>query len=484
VLGGFVALYLLGSIAVGLLAARRVHGVRDFAVAGRSLPFYVVLATVFATWFGSETVLGIPAKFIGHGLGGVVEDPFGSSACLVLVGVFFAARLYRMDLLTIGDFFRRRYGPVVEVVTSLVIVASYLGWVSAQIVALGLVLNIVSAGLLGMQGAMVLGAGVVVLYTVFGGMFSVAWTDFVQMVLIVVGLLYIAWFVSGEVGGVGVVVEHARSAGRLELLPPPRWRDVLWFVGSAITMMLGSIPQQDVFQRVTSARTARTAAWGAVAGGVAYFAFAFVPIFLGSSAELMDPPLFAQLARSDPQRVLPELVLRHAPPFAQVMFFGALLSAIMSTASGTLLAPSVTFTENVLRRVLRHELSERRLLWTMRGVVTAFSCVVTLFALRSSSSIYEMVGNAYKVTLTGAFVPLAFGLYWRRANTAGALLSIASGVGTWLGLEVAAPEGFVPPQLAGFAVGVAAMVLGSLATQPASAHAPGGADGGVAAEGG
>ena len=157
----FVVLYIVASIAIGLFAGRNVHDTRDYVVAGRTLPFYVVTATVFATWFGSETVLGIPAKFFEGGLGSVVEDPFGSSMCLVLVGMFFAAKLYKMDLLTIGDYYRKRYNPTVELLTSLAIVASYLGWVSAQIVALGLVFTILTGGAISLQQlGIVIGAAV------------------------------------------------------------------------------------------------------------------------------------------------------------------------------------------------------------------------------------------------------------------------------------------------------------------------------------
>jgi SSS family solute:Na+ symporter len=461
----FVVCYLAVSIAIGLYAATRVHNTRDYAIAGRSLPFYVVLATVFATWFGSETVLGIPAKFLEKGLAGVVEDPFGSSMCLVLVGLFFAAKLYRMDLLTIGDFYRRRYNPTVEMLTSLAIVASYLGWVSAQVVALGLVFSILSAGVLSLQAGIMLGAAIVLAYTLLGGMYSVAWTDFMQMTLIIVGLLYIAWFIGGEVGGVERVVAHARDAGKLDFFPEPKLRDVLWFLGAAVTMMFGSIPQQDVFQRVTSARTVRISVWATVLGGVFYFLFAFVPIFLGYSASLLDPKLVQEHINSDPQHILPNLILNHTPVFAQIMFFGALLSAIMSTASGTLLAPSVIFTENVLKRFLKKDLADARLLWTMRLVVAGFAVVVTIFALNSKSGIYEMVGNAYKVTLVGAFVPLVAGLYWQRTTATGALLSIVFGLGTWLALEYAAPDGLVPPQLGGLIAAVVWIVIGSLATQ-------------------
>src|SRR3954464_15748347 len=126
----FVIIYWIISVGIGLWAAMRVKTSKDYAVAGRSLPFYIVTATVFATWFGSETVLGISSTFVREGLSGVVADPFGSSLCLVLVGLFFARPLYRMNLLTIGDYYRKRYNRSVEVLTTLCIVISYLGWVA------------------------------------------------------------------------------------------------------------------------------------------------------------------------------------------------------------------------------------------------------------------------------------------------------------------------------------------------------------------
>src|SRR5450759_1070046 len=122
----FVIIYWVISVGIGLWAALRVKNTGDFANAGRSLPLDIVTATVFATWFGSETVLGIPATFLRQGLGGVIADPFGSSMCLILVGLFFARPLYRMNLLTIGDFYRKRFNRTVEVLTTLCIVISYL----------------------------------------------------------------------------------------------------------------------------------------------------------------------------------------------------------------------------------------------------------------------------------------------------------------------------------------------------------------------
>lgn len=461
----FVIAYWLISVAIGLLAATRVHNTRDFAVAGRHLPFSMVTATVFATWFGAEAVLGIPATFLKEGLGGVVADPFGSSMCLILVGLFFAAPLYRMNLLTIGDFYKRRYGRSVEVLTTLAIVISYLGWVGAQITALGLVFNVVSAGAISQVAGMWIGSITILVYTLFGGMWAVAVTDFLQMIIIVIGMLWIGNEVSGMAGGVGAVVGHALNSGKFAFFPAADAKEVIAFIAAAVTMMLGSIPQQDVFQRVQSAKTEKIAVWGSVLGGSLYLAFAFVPMFLAYSATLIDPAMVGRLINTDSQMILPELVLSRAPLVAQVLFFGALLSAIKSCASATLLAPSVTFTENILRPALPH-LTDRKLLLWMRVVTFCFTVLVTLYAMVSDASIFKMVEHAYQITLVAAFIPLLGGLFWRRATNQGALVSIVCGIGVWLAVHLAGGESpFIPAQLAGLMASAVGMLAGSLVRQ-------------------
>jgi SSS family transporter len=460
----FVALYLIVTVAIGLWAATRVHNSRDYVVAGRSLPLYMSTALVFATWFGAETVLGVSATFLKEGMRGIVADPFGFSFCLVIVALFFARAFYRLNLLTIGDFYRQRYNKPVEVATSVCIVLSYLGWTSAQFTALGLVFHTLSGGALTLEWAIVLGAGVVIVYTLFGGMWSVAYTDFFQSLVIIVGLLYLAVLLGGAAGGFDRVVAHAAEAGRFEFLPKLELRDSLAFIAAFLTAALGSIPQQDVFQRVTAAKDADTAVRGALLGGLIYFCMAFVPIYLAYSALLIDPkmvgPLLAGEANEN-QLILPYLIAGHTPLFAQVMFFGALLSAIMSSASGALLAPTTLFTENVLRP-FAPRMSDRQFLLTMRIVLVAFGLGVMAFALASEASIYQMVQNAYKVTLVSAFAPLVLGLYWKRSSTSGALVAIIAGLATWLLMELVAPEALIPPQLVGLGFSLLGMILGSL----------------------
>ena len=460
-----VIFYLLVTIAIGLWAAKRVKNTADFAIAGRHLPLVMIVTTTFATWFGSETVLGIPAKFVQGGLNGVVEDPFGAGTCLILVGLFFAAKLYKMTLLTISDYYRERFGRAIEVVCSLIIILSYLGWVSAQVTALGLVFNVLSGGAISPPVGMVIGTVSILAYTLFGGMWSVAVTDFIQMIILVSGLFILALFAGNQAGGADKVIALAVSQDMFRFLPEPSFREVMFFIAAGITMMLGSIPQQDVFQRVMSANSVHAATRGPVIGGLCYMVFAFVPMFLVTSALILMPQEAAALIKDDPQKVLPTLVLERMPFVMQVLFFGALLSAIKSTASATLLAPSVTFVENIWRQ-FRPRLGDKQELRTMRITVLIFSACVCAYAIAlQGTSIYEQVSGAYQVTLVGAIVPLAAGIYWKRATTQGAVFSIVLGVAAWLFFLYTPAKDQFPPQLAGLLMALVGMVVGSLGPQ-------------------
>jgi Na+/proline symporter len=288
-------------------------------------------------------------------------------------------------------------------------------------------------------------------------MWSVALTDFVQMIVICVGLLAIAWFAADMVGGAGKVFEFAAKEGKFQFFPTGGAKEWVFFFAAAITMMLGSIPQQDVFQRVLSSKDADTAVRGPVIGGTLYFLFALVPMFVVTAAVMVMPEVSAGLLKDDPQKVLPTLVMEKMPVILQVAFFGALLSAIMSTASATMLAPSTTFVENILRNLRP----------AMRISVLVFAACVLGYALTmQGTSIYELVSGAYQVPLVGAFVPLVFGLYWKRATTQGALAAVVLGLGTWL-LFIAIPawaEAF-PQQLAGLVAALVGMMVGSVGPQ-------------------
>jgi len=462
-----VVLYLLGTLGLGMWAGTRIKNTSDFAVAGRSLPLIMVITTTFATWFGAETVMGIPARFVQGGLNGLVEDPFGAGTCLILVGLFFAARLYKLNLLTIGDYYRARYGKGIEVFCSVAIILSYLGWVAAQITALGLVFSVLTGGAMSETAGMIVGTLAVLIYVVVGGFLAVAITDFIQMIVLVVGMSIIAFFSSELAGGTGVVLKMVQQKDLWNFLPQAKFTDIAFFVGAAVTMMLGSIPQQDVFQRVMSAKNAPTARAGAVIGGASYILFAFVPMFIVACAVIVMGNDAMELAKSDYQRVLPTFVMTKMPLIMQILFFGALLSAIKSTSSATLLAPSTSFTENILKN-LRPGMSDRQQLFAMRVTIVVFAALVLTYAIAmKGTSIYELVSSAYQVTLVGAFVPLVMGLYWKRATTQGAILSIAAGIAVWIAFfpQLSTLGERFPGQLAGLLAAFIGMFVGSLAPQ-------------------
>ena len=320
-----------------------------------------------------------------------------------------------------------------------------------------------------------IGAGIVLFYTIWGGMWSVALTDLFQSVVIIIGLWAVAWLVSGMAGGSAKVITAAIEADKFRFWPEGGSKEWLAFAAAWMTLALGSIPQQDVFQRVTSAKNESTAVKGSLIGGLVYFCFAFVPIFIAYAALVIDPQmkeLFKAEDGREIQRILPELILNRTPLWAQVMFFGALLSAILSTASGALLAPSALFTENTLRPFVPH-MGDRQFLLTLRIVLVTFTLAALLFALNSKSTMYEMVQNAYKVTLVGALVPLAAGILWKRATAGGAMASIIAGLGSWMLMEAFIAGWFSdkppadviwPAQIVGLGFAILGMVGGSLAT--------------------
>jgi SSS family solute:Na+ symporter len=462
-----VVLYLLGTLALGVWAGTRIKNTSDFAVAGRSLPLIMVITTTFATWFGAETVMGVPARFVQGGLNAVIEDPFGAGTCLILVGLFFATKLYKLNLLTIGDYYRERYGKGIEIFCSVAIILSYLGWVAAQITALGLVFSVLTNGAMAPAVGMVIGTLAVLIYVVVGGFLAVALTDFIQMIVLVIGMSIIAFFAADLAGGAGRVLDMAQRADLWRLWPEPTFTDMIFFFGAAITMMFGSIPQQDVFQRVMSAKDAPTARTGAVIGGASYILFGFVPMFIVAAAVVVMGDSAMELAKNDYQRLLPTFVMTKMPLVMQILFFGALLSAIKSTSSATLLAPSTSFTENILKNI-RPGMSDKQQLFAMRVTIVVFAALVLTYAIAmEGTSIYELVSSAYQVTLVAAFVPLVMGLYWKRATTQGAIVSIAAGLVVWIVFfpQVSTLGEKFPGQLAGLLAAFGGMFIGSLAPQ-------------------
>ena len=448
---GFILLYIVGTLFIGLLASTLVKNSRDYILAGRNLPLYMATFVAFATWFGSETVLGASSVMAKDGLIGVIEDPFGAALCLILIGLFFAKPLYRMNLLTMGDFYRVIYGRNAEIVASVMMVFSYFGWIAAQMVAIGIILQLV-LGIPKVFGIF-LGFGVVLFYTFLGGMWAVSLTDFIQTIMIIVGLFVVLYEVSFGFSNL-IPVLASQPMEYYRILPEPNLKDILLYISAWIAIGLGSIPQQDVFQRVMSSRSERVAVVSAILGGFMYLTVALIPLILAVFAKVKYP----ELLDLDPQIMLPTLILEHTSLPIKVLFFGALLSAIMSTASAAVLAPASILSENLIKPYIKN-ISDRGFLWLTRFCVVLVSIVSLMFAL-SGESIYHLVGSSSALSLVSLFVPLVAGLYFKGSNSTAAIISMLSGFFSWAILEYLLHNEFA--LLVGFSLSIVSYILVSL----------------------
>lgn len=447
-----VIIYLLLTIAIGFWASRRVQQTSDFMLAGKSLPIMLSTAALFATWFGSETVFGASSKFLEGGLYGVIEDPFGASLCLLLFGLFFARKLYGMNLLTLGDFFKVRFGKQTEIISSVFLVPSYFGYTAGQLVALGIIANVV-AGIPVWEGVTI-SAVIVTLYTFVGGMWAVSVTDFIQGIIIVAGLVVLSLVLAQKAGGAWNVISQV-PPGNFRFLPHGNATSVITYLGAWSVLGLGSIPSQDVFQRVMSSGSTKIAVRSCYYASVLYLTIAMLPLFISLCIKYLYPDGIG----TDTQLALPRMVLAHMTMPVQILFFGSLLSAILSTTSSTILAPASILSENIIRPLSKVNFTDRQLLMITRGAVLLFSIGATIMAI-IKSDIYELVGDSSVFSLVSLFVPMALGMYWHRSSGAGAILSMISGMIAWIIFEVVpiGVPGFIPAVL----VSLLFMVVGSL----------------------
>ena len=419
-------------------------------LAGRSLPIMLSSAALFATWFGSETVFGASSEFIKGGLYSVIEDPFGAALCLVLFGLFFARKLYGMNLLTLGDFFKVRFGRRTELVASIFLAPPYVGYIAAQLVAMGLILNAVT-GLAVWEGV-VISAFVVTFYTYVGGMWAISVTDFVQSILTITGLLVLAFILAREAGGVATVLREVPNQN-FKFLPEFNFKEIVLYFAAWSALGLGSIPSQDVFQRVTSSNSATTAVRSCFIAAFLYLTVAMLPLFISLCTKHLYPN-----QTGDSQMALPRMVLAHTGLPIQILFFGSLLSAIMSTTSSAILAPASIFSENIVRPLARRDYTDRQMLMLTRISVLLFAVLATVMACLRTN-IYHLVGESSILSLVSLFAPLVLGLYWEKASPAGALLSMVSGIVVWIVFEFYKTTW--PSLVPALLVSLLAMIIGS-----------------------
>lgn len=444
-------IYLGITVALGLWSARRVHEANDFLLAGRRLGMGFSTATLFATWFGAETIIGASSEMAEKGILGIIEDPLGAALCLLLLGLFFAKPLYRLNLLTFGDFYALNYGQKTANVASIVLLISYFGWISGQIAALGVIFHEV-VGVEEVWGSLI-GTGIVVFYTFYGGMWSVATLDIFQNSVIVAGLLAILIWIGPDLWSMHTY--EALPSGYFSFFPSADLNSWMEWLGAWMVIGLGSLPGQDIFQRVMSSKSPDIAQRSAFLASVLYMIIGAMPLCIATYVKVYHPEMLHGEAS---QNMLVKYVMGMMPAWIQLLFIGALISAIMSSASGAIMAPASIFAENIYP-LFYGKPDDARLLRVSRLAVVGIG-ILSFGLTLLNNQVFELVRMSAAISGVSLLVPMVYGLFgWRHTST-GALISITLGLSTYFIIEFGGLG--VPSMFIGIMASWLGMIVGNL----------------------
>jgi len=414
-----ILVYVVAQIGIGLYVARRNKSEEDYLLAGRSLGMGMVTMTVFATWFGAETCIGASGEIYAHGLSGGRLDPFGYSLCIIFLGLFFAASLWRRKLTTLGDLFRQRYGPVVERIAVLIMIPTSLLWAAAQVRAFGQVLSVTTG--FNVEMAITIAATVVILYTIMGGMLADAMSDYIQGIVLVAGLfvLFIAVLLNWPEPE---LVSAALSEERLRFRPEGE----AWLISleTWAIPIIGSLFAQELVARTLAARSAQISRNACLTAGGIYILVGLIPVSLG----VLGPAILPNLA--DPEQFLPTLAQTYLPPLLFMLFAGALISAILSTVDSALLAASGLVSHNLLSP-LWEQPSEKLKVRLARCSVFCLGVTAYLLAI-TGESVYHLVETASSFGTAGLFTAAFFAFFPKWGGKWSATAALLAGISSYI----------------------------------------------------
>jgi len=380
---------------VGWLAARKIKDgtPADLLVAGRAMPVWIATLTMTATWVDGGYLLGTAEGAFKSSLSSGIQGGLCFGISLILGGLFFARRMRQLGYTTLIDPFEARFGKYWAAVLFVPAMLGELFWSAELLAAIGSTFSV----LLGMKlvTAIWLSAVVVIAYTMLGGMWSVAYTDAFQLILVVLGLLVAMPFVFEAAGGFesawsGYLTARADSGG---FFPPLQPRGEYWnsqaIIGwwdVSLMLMLGGIPWNCYFQRVLSCQTPRKAQAHSIFAGFLTIALTVPPLLLGVAALKYNWPgeLLNQL-QQQPSQTLPMLLKYVTPPFAALLGFGAIVGAVTSSFSSSILSAASMFSWNCCHRLFWPQLSTLQMKRIIRASILLLGAGAVVMALKVQS---------------------------------------------------------------------------------------------------
>lgn len=415
-----ILIYVGLQLLIGVWISRFIKTELDFLLAGRKLGYWLGTFTIFATWFGAESVIGSSGAIYDGGLAGGTADPFGFGLTLIGMGLVFAVPLWKRKLTTLADLFRQRYGAKVEQLAVVMMVPGTLMWASAQILAFGMVLTASSE--LELEIAITIAAGIVIAYTVLGGLLAVAWTDLIQGVVLIFGLIALLVLVILNVPDMGALWQEV-DRDRLTLWMPEGtfWIDRIdiWLIP-----LCGSVVAHELVARVIATRSPEVAKRSSLMAGSMYLGFGMIPAFIG----IIGLHLMPGLESSD--KLIPLLAQEYMPTVLYIIFAGALVSAILSTVDSTLLVASSLVSHNLIVNQNPGMEEGRKITWA-RVMVVVFG-ITAWFIATNAEGVYDLVVDAAAFGTAGLFTIVVFGLFSKKGGPLAAALTLITAMVVWL----------------------------------------------------
>lgn len=418
-----VGLYLLVMLVMGYYASKKVNTLQDYLVAGRKLPFYLAMPTIVATWYGAGSCMGVSGTVYSQGFYGVIADPFACSIALIIAGIFFVVPFRKLQLLTISDLLGKVYGSKFEIVATLLMIPFYVGTLAAQMIAMGYIFHVVSGS--SPEIGMLVGSLIVVVYTISGGMWAVSVTDFLQLILVIVGLSFLVPICFEKVQDHQILL-HKFSLEFLNLYPSGK-EEVNWlaYFGRLLMTGLGAIMGQDLIQRALASNSTTVARSSAIVAGFVYFLLGLIPLFIGVAGREIFPDLTSH------ELLIPMLAKEYLTPVAFTIFACGLFSAIMSTADSYLLACASLVTNNLILPLIDVK-GEKQKIAIVR-IVNIFVILLALIIAFTGPSIFDMMVHSGATLFVAIFVPVCFALFSKNPNKVAALCAMLFGLASWIG---------------------------------------------------
>jgi SSS family solute:Na+ symporter len=355
--------------------------------------------------------------------------------------------------LTVAEFFENRFGRIAGVVATAALLLAIIGWIGGTMVGFGYILETLTD--LPMEVGILIGGVIVIGYTVVGGLWAVALTDFVQVVIMIVGLIVLLTVVLIDVGGWSTIA--AQLPEHTFRLIPLEHKLETWlpYIRLWIIFGIADLASQSLMQRVSAAKNEQTAQNSLYLAGAGYLFLGLIPVTLGIIAGVTMPGL------DDPESAIPRLAIEHLHPIAIAIFVGAILAAIMSTADSALLAAASLISVNIAPYFKPNINSDQKLM--VSRIAIPVCGVIAVYVALEVQAVLEIILDANSFLLVGIACPFIAGIWWKKANRIGALSAMAAGFSAWFLSTLLYPE--LPGDVIGFGVSVVTMIIATLLTQ-------------------